>query len=273
MKLCLNQSTIMQCDTADFISVSARAGFKWVELRIPKVEEFLIAHPAGELTSLLRATGVRIATLNALEFFSLVPEENYQFMLKKAEEAACLCRLVDCEWMIAVPSRKNDCYAGRERIAETTARRLAILAEAADKYGVKLLFEFIGFPDFSVTNLAEAREIAGLVRSHGVRLVIDTFHFFIGGSTREDLARTPGRDIGIVHVNDLPDRPQAGLTDAMRILPGAGRADLRALRRELDAIGFDGWLSLELFNEDLWRRDPQEAAGLAYQSMQMIQAG
>ncbi len=273
MELCLNQSTIMQCDTAEFIKVSARAGFRWVELRIPKVEEYLIAHPAGELKALLRSTGTRVATLNALEFFSLVPEENYQFMLKKAEEAAALCRLMDCEWMIAVPSRKNSCYTGPDLIGETTARRLEILAEAADKYDVKLLFEFIGFPDFSVTNLAEARRIASHVQLHRIKLVIDTFHFFVGGTSREDLAQTPGQDIGIVHLNDFPDRPYAELTDAMRLLPGEGRADLRSFRRSLDGIGFDGWLSLELFNEDLWRRDPQEAANLSWQSIQSILAG
>ena len=167
-----------------------------------------------------------------------------------------------------MPSRRNDSYAGREAIAETTARRLEILAGAADKYDVKLLFEFIGFPDFSVTNLAEARRIAGLVRSHRIKLAIDTFHFFVGGTSLEDLARTPGEDIGIVHVNDFPDRPYAELTDAMRLLPGEGRADLSPLRRRLDEIGFDGWLSLELFNEDLWRRDPQDAATLSWQGMQ-----
>ena len=112
-----------------------------------------------------------------------------------------------------------------------------------------------------------------MVRSRPIKLVIDTFHYFVGGTSPEDLVRTPGQELGIVHVNDIPDRPYAELTDGMRVLPGEGGADLRSFRRGLDGIGFDGWLSLELFNEDLWRREPQEAANLSWQSMQSMQAG
>ncbi|MGQ9780220.1 MAG: sugar phosphate isomerase/epimerase family protein [Bacillota bacterium] len=268
MKPCLNQATIMQCDVEEFIKVTAHAGFKWVELRIPKVEEYLLTHPAGEFRALLRSEGVKVATLNALEFFSLVPEENYGFMKAKAEKAAALCQLIDCEWLIVVPSRKNNLT--REEIVEMTARRLELLAEAAQKYGVKLLFEFIGFPDFSVTDLSTAYKIAKTVRRHEIKLVIDTFHFFVGGTTLEDLKKTPGKDIGLVHVNDFPDRPLAELTDAMRVLPGMGRADLRSIMRGLKEIGFDGLVSLELFNEELWRLAPQEAAGRAWQSLQLL---
>ncbi len=268
MKPCLNQATIMQCGTGEFIKVAARAGFEWLELRIPKVEEFLIQHPAKELRELMHSAGVKVATLNALEFFSLVPDENYEMMKKKAEEAAFLCQLLECEWMIAVPSRHNGIFSGDRAIAETTARRLEILSEAVAPYRVKLLFEFIGFPDFSVTDLEAAKRIAALVRGYEIKLVIDTFHFFVGGTRLEDLLQTPGERIGIVHINDFPEMPYHDLTDAMRVLPGGGQADLRAIRRALRKIGFDGWVSLELFNEEMWKLSPAEAASRSWQSLQ-----
>ncbi|MGE5551845.1 MAG: sugar phosphate isomerase/epimerase family protein [Bacteroidota bacterium] len=270
MELCLNQATIMQCDTEEFIKVSARAGFKWLELRIPKVEEFLIKRPARELAQIMRSAGVRVATLNALEFFSLVPEENYKFMEKKAEEAAVLCQLLDCEWMIAVPSRKNACYTGERAVAETTAARLAILAEIAERYGIKVLFEFIGFPDFSVTDLNTAAAIADMVKKHEIKLVIDTFHYYVGGTRLDDLLATAADRLGIIHVNDLPDVPFARLNDGMRLLPGEGRADLSQIQAGLKKIGFGGRVSLELFNEELWRATPQEAADLSWRSMQQF---
>jgi len=269
MELCLNQATIMQCDTEEFIKVSARAGFRWLELRVPKVEEFLIQRPARDLKDLMQTAGIKVATLNALEFFSLVPEENYEFMKKKAEEYATLCRLLECEWMIAVPSRKNTCFA-EQTIVETTARRLEILAEAAGKYGIKLLFEFIGFPDFSVRDLETAGKVASLVKGYEIKLVVDTFHFYVGGTSMEALKGTPVERIGMVHLNDLPDVPYGQLTDGMRLLPGDGRADLGAIHRGLREIGFAGWVSLELFNEDLWRLNPQEVAHLSWKSLQQF---
>ncbi|HHY46507.1 MAG TPA: sugar phosphate isomerase/epimerase [Firmicutes bacterium] len=268
VKPCLNQSTIMQCSTEEFIKVSANAGFEWVELRIPKVEEYLSYNPARELRQLMKSRGVKVATLNALEFFSLVPEENYAFMRNKAEEAAILCDLLECGMFIAVPSRKSHIYDDDELVVETTARRLEILSGVADKYGVKLLFEFIGFPDFSVRDMGAALRIVEMVKGYDIKLVIDTFHFFVGGTGLDSLAKVPANRIGIVHINDIPDLPYDKLTDAMRLLPGDGRAGLEPFCEVLKKAGFDGWLSLELFNEDLWKLNPQEVAAMAWRSLQ-----
>ena len=48
-------------------------------------------------------------------------------------------------------------------------------------------------------------------------------------------------------------------------MPGDGHLDLRRMVRLLKQVGYNRWLSLELFREDLWAQDPAEVArrGLA----------
>lgn len=66
---------------------------------------------------------MHIATINSLEFFSLVPEENYDYMLKKAEETLILYQLIGCNLPIVVSS-KNTYNLGLEDTKDKTIKRL-----------------------------------------------------------------------------------------------------------------------------------------------------
>jgi sugar phosphate isomerase/epimerase len=58
----------------------------------------------------------------------------------------------------------------------------------------------------------------------------------------------------VMHVNDYPGEPtREKITDAMRVYPGDGVAPLKLIFTALRAIGFRGYLSLELFNEKYWK--------------------
>jgi sugar phosphate isomerase/epimerase len=54
------------------------------------------------------------------------------------------------------------------------------------------------------------------------------------------------------------------------VLPGDGTLPLVALVRNLEAIGFRGPLSLELFSEALWAMDPVEAAKLGMSKVRRV---
>jgi sugar phosphate isomerase/epimerase len=57
-------------------------------------------------------------------------------------------------------------------------------------------------------------------------------------------------------MNDYPaDPPRDRITDADRVYPGDGIAPLKTLFRDLNAIGFRGTLSIELFNRSYWAQD------------------
>ena len=89
----------------------------------------------------------------------------------------------------------------------------------------------------------------------------DVYHMYKGGSDPNGLRLLSGAAIHVIHLNDYPaDPPRATISDANRIYPGEGIAPLTAIFRNLRNAGFNGYLSLELFNRDYWKRSPVKVA-------------
>jgi sugar phosphate isomerase/epimerase len=105
-------------------------------------------------------------------------------------------------------------------------------------------------------------------------VVLDPFHCFRGGGGFESIARLKGDQIAISHFNDTPaSPPRVEQHDHSRVLPGEGHLDLQRYLDLLRQVGYRRWLSLELFREDLWSRDPREVAKLGLEKMRAVAEG
>ena len=82
---------------------------------------------------------------------------------------------------------------------------------------------------------------------------MDAFHFYVGPSQTEDLACLSQDNLFHVQLSDLADTPRELATDADRILPGDGDIPLQAIVARLAEIQYDGYVSVELLNPQLWR--------------------
>ena len=76
--------------------------------------------------------------------------------------------------------------------------------------------------------------------------------------------------IGILHVNDYPKIDRGKITDADRVYPGDGVAPLAEIFKTLHAIGYDGFLSIELFNADYWKQDGLLVAKTALDKLKAV---
>jgi 2-keto-myo-inositol isomerase len=75
--------------------------------------------------------------------------------------------------------------------------------------------------------------------------------------------------VHVFHMNDYPaNPPRESIGDADRVYPGDGVAPLAEILRTMREVGFDGHLSIELFNETYWKQDPNEVARTALKKMQ-----
>jgi len=162
-----------------------------------------------------------------------------------------------------VPSPTPDEGAAWDRIRDESVRVLRELSDVAAPHGVQLAFEFLGFSWCSVRTLAQCWEIVDETQRENVGLVIDTCHFYAGGSTLDSIDRVPPEKILIFHVNDVEDRPLDTIEDAHRLLPGQGVIPLDDILGHLKQTGFDGLCSVELFRPEYWERDPAELAAAA----------
>ena len=143
------------------------------------------------------------------------------------------------------------------------------LCRAAEPLGVRVGLEFLGV-SATVPDLATAWEIVEMAEAANGGVVIDTFHFFRGGSSIDTVERIPGERIHLVQVSDAPELPLAELRDGHRLYPGAGALALEPLLAAVRAKDYAGWYSLELHNEEYWAQDPMLIAAQGFRSMQRM---
>lgn len=144
---------------------------------------------------------------------------------------------------------------------ELAGRRYRELLEMGLEMGVRPAMEYLGFAQ-QVNSIADALDIMERSGHPEATIVLDPFHDFRGGAGHEDIARLRPEQIAVCHFDDAPAEPPASeQRDPDRVLPGEGVIDLPRFVTLLRQVGYSGWVSLELFREDLWQRDPEEVPG------------
>jgi len=267
MEACLNQATVIQCGTETFLKASHEAGFRCVELRSQKLDEYLLHRSHSQLRRLVRDLGMRIATLNGLEFFSLVPEDNYPFMLKRAEYQLVLCHSLEISDLVLVPSMNPDGIV-TGAVIDKTVRTVGLVSKMAKKMGVRVDLEIVGNPSFSLRKIDEALIVLERLQDENVFLALDNLCLYEGENETDEVRKIPVEKIAIVHANDARKKSVRDYTLQERLFPGDGDLELKTFYGILKEKEYRGPVSVEIFNEEIWAKDPKEAAQRAWQSIQ-----
>jgi 2-keto-myo-inositol isomerase len=145
------------------------------------------------------------------------------------------------------------------------AERYGQLLELGAQMGITPQLESWG-PSPTLSRLGEVMFVVCECGRSDALILPDVYHMYKGGSDVAGLRMIDGRIIQVFHMNDYPaDPPRSEITDAHRVYPGDGGAPMDDVIRNLAYIGFQGALSLELFNRDYWQQDVKEVTrtGLA----------
>jgi sugar phosphate isomerase/epimerase len=270
MKSCLNPATLNgQLGLTDFVRVASQAGFKGIELRYPQWVEHACAHGVAGLRRLLEEHGLEPACFGYPA--SLTRPQSWASDLEKAAEAADLaCELGLAGGMTVLPFR---CDGVQVADPAEQADKLGRLADVAAGRGLSVYLEFIGLHppaeqrgEFAQTATA-ALALAERTGRPNLGLVVDAYHWYLRGGALSEIEAIPrGRPI-FCHIDDAPSGECETLTDPMRVLPGEGVIDLGGFLRALRGRGWDGFVSVELFSEQLRQMEPLEAARRARRSL------
>lgn len=271
MLLGFNGSTTMRAGLMEDIKNAEAAGFDLIEIWAAKLRAYLKKHALNELKRELAGRRIKPLAINSIERITFCP--NYQEVRRveqELDELGAVAQALGCPNIVVVPSFLPKPLPLSAVIKESVAR-LRVLSEQAKSYPVNLAFEFLGFRSCSVNTLDLANEIITQVHRKNVGLVLDTFHFFAGGSSLDTIAELNPKKIFIVHLNDAPPRPaRPRLQDKHRLYPGDGVIPLKQIRRELDRIGYRRLASIELFNPRYWKQPPAQVAKTAYQKCRSL---
>lgn len=261
MRLALNGATIMHSPLAGDLEIAAQSGFSALEVWAPKLEAYLCDRTLEELAGRMLALGIQPWCINSIEDITPRDALGRARVIDKLERTAAIARAIGAPSIVVVPGRAS-AGVGRAAAVSDAVEVLRMMSDVAGEVG--LAFEFLGKPGCSVPTLDMAIEIVTEVDRPNVGMVIDTFHFYAGGSRIADLARVPLDRLFVVHLNGCEDLPRAELTDAHRLFPGEGVIPIGEILGALKARGFDGTMSIEIFRPEYWEREPLEVARQAH---------
>lgn len=263
----LNASTIRPTPILEKIQIAGETGYAGIELWHDEIDVHL--RQGGTLAELRRA-------LN--DHGLAVPTTIYLGGWFESQGAAHAQALDECKRRMGQAVELGAPYIiagppGGRADYELGARHYRELLEMGIAMGVKPAMEFLGFVE-QLNTVEEALQIMNRCGHPAATTVVDPFHIFRGGGSVESLSKLRADQIAVSHFNDVVDQPpRLQQHDHDRVMPGDGKFDLQRYVQLLRNIGYDRFLSLELFREDLWSRDPREVARVGLEKMRAVVEG
>lgn len=267
-RYCLNTSTIrgQKKPLVEEIEIAAKAGYTGIEPWIQEIDHY--GRDGGRLKDL--ATRIRdrgLTVESAIGFFEWIVDDEGK-RAKALEEAR---RNMEMVAQLGGKHLAAPAFGATDRNdidLYKAGERYRALLELSDQFGVVPMVEVWGFSQ-TLRTLGSAAMVAVEAAHPKACILADVYHMYKGGSGFEGLRLLRGSALPVLHMNDYPaNPPRATINDSDRVYPGDGIAPLTQILHDLRDIGFDGALSLELFNESYYKQDALEVVRTALRKTQ-----
>lgn len=263
----LNSSTIKPTPILDKIRVAAEAGYGAIELWHDDIDRHL--NEGGSLADIRKAvddSGLAVPTSVMLKGWCEPDGPAYEAGLEECKRRMDQSITVGAMHAVAGPPHGAVDF-------DLAGQRYGELLDLGISMGVKPAMEYLGIAQ-EINNIGAALKIMENSGHPDATIVLDPFHDFRGGAGCEDIARLTASQVAVSHFDDAPATPPWNeQRDSDRVMPGDGIIDLTRFCELLTQIGYDGWISLELFREDLWQQDPLAVAQEGLEKMRTVCEG
>jgi 4-hydroxyphenylpyruvate dioxygenase len=222
----------------------AGAGFKAVEI----FENDLIAFPGSpaDIRRMCQDLELTVVTCQPFRDFEGMPEARRIRTFDRAERKFDLLQELGTDLLFVCSNTSPEALGGIDRLAGD----FAALGERAAKRGMRVGYEALAWGRH-INDYRDAWEIVRRANHPNVGTVLDNFHIQARGLDLSVIGTIPREKISMVQIADAPQLQMDYLTWARhwRCLPGQGDFDLAAFMTALESTGYDGFLSLEIFND------------------------
>lgn len=265
MKACFNTITAgRHRPIEEIIRWSGRAGFAALEIDHVHIVDALSRMQLNELKKRIADAGLDVASIMA---FNLAPLDDPEPGIARIEEATRHAHGLGAPLLLVYCATNIPIEMSPEETLNRAAERAAEYAEIAAPIGIGL--EPIGRTTL-MGSPGAALKIAEKSGKSNVGIVIDTFHFHLSQIPESELRSIPRDKLLLVHVNDAEDLPLEELGDEHRLHTGRGVLPLVLLLQTLKEIGYDHYLSVEIFREEYWRQPVQQVVREAKHSLDAV---
>jgi 4-hydroxyphenylpyruvate dioxygenase len=244
----------------------AAAGFDGVELFEPD----LIAndHSPEEIRALSSRLGLSLDLYQPLRDIEGVDEEVFAENLRRAAATFTTAQRLGIG-LVLVCSNVATATVDDDEVSADQLRRLGDLAA---RYDIKVAFEALAWGRF-VDDYRRAWRIADLADHPNVGVCLDSFHVLSRGHDPSAIQDIPAEKIFFLQLADAPALSMDVLSWSRhhRLFPGEGAFDLPRFLSHVLTTGYDGPLSLEVFNDTFRQTDPERTAVHALRSLLWLQ--
>ncbi|GGL69027.1 bifunctional sugar phosphate isomerase/epimerase/4-hydroxyphenylpyruvate dioxygenase family protein [Wenxinia marina] len=226
------------------LAAIAAAGFDGVEI----FEQDFIAHDGGprEVGRMVRDHGLTIELFQPFRDFEGLPDPDRSRALNRARHKFDLMAELGCARILVCSSVHPRALGGIDRMAAD----FHALGEVARPYGIEVGFEALAWGRY-VNDHRDAWEVVRRADHPNVGVVLDSFHTLARRLDPDTIRRIPGDRITFVQLADAPAIEMDLLywSRHFRNMPGEGDLDVAGFMRAVAATGYDGPVSLEIFND------------------------
>ncbi len=276
MKPCISQAVTLSRTFVEDVNGYADGGCHAMEVWLTKLENHLEKHSLADTRKLLEDREMTLAAASYQGGLLLSQGEQRKAHYDHFKRRLDLCQSFGIATLLiaADPPPTPPSHGGGRGGIDATGLQRAIVsltqaAQWAAAFGVRLALEFRGSASFC-SSLDTALALIAQCGESNVGVNLDVFHYYTGPSKFEDLALLSPANLAFVQLSDVLGVPRELAADSDRILPGEGDFALNPIMEHLCAIGYDGWVSLELFNPTLWQLKPAQVAELGLAALNRL---
>jgi 4-hydroxyphenylpyruvate dioxygenase len=231
-------------DLQEKLDAIAAAGFDGVEI----FENDLLSFDGSpaDVGKTIRDLGLKLVTFQPFRDFEGMPEPQRTRAFERAERKFDLMEELGTDLLMVCSNVSPHSQGGLDR----AAKDLAELGDRAAKRGLRIAFEALSWGKH-ISDYRDSWEVVRRANHPNVGLVLDTFHIIARKVPLDAISSIPGDKIFLVQVADAPTLEMDPLSWSrhFRCFPGQGDFPLGDFMRNLAMTGYDGPLSLEIFND------------------------
>jgi 4-hydroxyphenylpyruvate dioxygenase len=227
------------------LEAAASVGFSGVEL----FENDLLTFDGSpaEVRRIGRELGLAITAFQPFRDFEAMPEPQRARNLERAERKFDVMQTLGADLMLVC----SNVHPAAIDDAARAAADLRTLAERAARRGLRIAYEALSWGRY-VKRWSQAWEIVRQADHPALGLVLDSFHTLALGDDFAGIAALPAEKLFFVQLADAPLMKIDPLSWSRhyRNFPGQGDLDVVGFLRAVLASGYNGPLSLEVFNDE-----------------------
>ena len=251
------------------LTAAARAGFEGVEI----FENDLLASPLTpeEIRARCADLGLTVDLYQPMRDIEAVPRDEFARNLRRARHKFELMGRLGADTVL-VCSSVSPLAVDDDALA---AGQLSELADLAQDFGIRIAYEALAWGRH-VSTYDHAWRVVEKADHPALGTCLDSFHILSRCSEPKDLegiADIPGQKIFFLQLADAPLLAMDVLqwSRHYRCFPGQGGFDVAGLLRHVLRTGYDGPLSLEIFNDVFRQAEAGPTAVDARRSLLVLQ--